>query len=223
MGDVRGKNDDFPSHIGEDRKSIIWYVKWTIILERSRFACFEFCSLQSLVQVWNKDTIDVLKRKLAFDVGCRSLLQIKINTRTNAAADQHPPNGPRVLRYHSTRGQRLSTSGDARNYPYLSHISWHAMIYHLTLDCLWDEDFHVLPVFLFRHIDFVEVKDQLCFHPLDIISQAAYCCVQENTWNFRSLFFLWCTFYFRGFVSMTYRMPIINSESRDGEKYDPKQ
>jgi hypothetical protein len=72
---VMGKNPDFHSSIDEDRDNIIRHMKRIIVYQKYRFACFEFFGLPSLVQVWDKNTIDVLEEKLAVDVQLRSLPQ----------------------------------------------------------------------------------------------------------------------------------------------------
>jgi hypothetical protein len=64
MSRVRCKSNDSHSHTGEDRDNIIRHVRWTIVHQKSRFACFEFFRVPWLVQVWDRDIIDVLKENI---------------------------------------------------------------------------------------------------------------------------------------------------------------
>jgi hypothetical protein len=88
----------------------------------------------------------------------RSLPQGRINTHMNAVIHQPLVKRLGVLRYHNTRRQRLSSNGDIRDYRYVFHISWYAMMYRLTVDHLRNDHFLVLPIFPFQYADFVEIK-----------------------------------------------------------------
>jgi hypothetical protein len=75
-------------------------------------------------------------------------------------------------------------------------------MYHLTVHRLRDDHFVLFAILPFEHAGFVQVKNQLDFHSLDVLSWRAYCLIQKRLWNFQAGVFLGGTFHFIEIFSM---------------------